>query len=487
MTEQQAPYHTRARQNGQHNGHDPITALQAGAEIENQYRTSAEILFAAILREPHIFAANAHKMHPYWWSETRYKRCAELLFRQFYSPAKQYSAYSVVLPGDGVTESHLLGIQNQHIDTPLDLSLDVFLPTYRRWVEYRASLLAQAGVSQGLEAETIRRNQDEYRQRSCAYIAQVEPDGAELNKWILTKIEGLEPEIVCKPSLQTLIKNRHLIGYEPGDYVIVMARPGMGKTHFVLDEIHNFAKAGARGIFVSLDMGRLQIQKRMVGKLTGVNPASSWFNLNDTEYQSLQTASEFLGNWPVTIIDTIRRLDELVSTIHAENYKDPIRWLVVDYLQQLQIPGIKNREQEVAQVSMALKHLGKVLGFPIIAVSQLSRAVETRGGSKRPMLSDLRESGQIEQDATVVIAPYRPEYYGILEDESGQNLAGKAEIIFLKNQRDGLYKPSLVGFDGIRGFYDLVTASPEFDPPPPSFQTVDFSAARPKDDQDIPF
>lgn len=483
MSETQAPY--RARQNGRHNGHDPITVLHAGTEIEHQYRTAAEILFAAILREPHIFAANAHKMHPYWWNDTRYKRCAELLFRQFYSPTKQYSAYSVILTGDGVTESHLLAIQNRHIDTPLDLALDVFLPTYRVWVEHRVSALTQSGIAQGLVAETIRRNQDEYRQRSCAYISQVEPDGAALEKWALEKIQGTEPEVLCKPSLQTLVQNRHLIGYEPGDFVIVMGRPGMGKTHFILDEINNFAKAGLRGVFVSLDMSRFQVQKRMVGKLTGVNPAANWFSITDAEIQAVQNAVEYLGNWPVVIIDTIRRLDELVSTIHAEHYNDAIKWLVVDYIQQVQIPGLKSRENEVSQVSMTLKHLGKVLGIPVICAAQMSRAVELRGGSKRPQLSDLRESGQLEQDATVVIAPYRPEYNGILENETGQSLVGKAEIIFLKNQRDGLYKPSLVGFDGIRGFYDIVAAQPEFESATSS--VVDFSASRRTIEADIPF
>lgn len=485
MSTDQAPY--SARKNGTRSHQDNFSSVHAGVEVEHQYRSAAEILFAAILREPHIFAANAHKMHPYWWRETRYKWNAELLFRQFYSPSKQYSAYSVVLPGDAVTEDGLLSIQSRHVDTPLELALDVFVPTYRRWVEYRASLLVQSGISQGLEAEKIRSDIDEYRQRSCAYLTQVEPDGAALEKWVSEKIQGIEPDCICKPALKTIIRNRHLTGYEPGDFVIIMGRPGMGKTHLLLDEIHNFSQAGARGVFISLDMSRLQIQKRMVGKLTGVNPASTWLNLNDKELSDLQSAVEGLAKWPVTIIDTVRRLDELVAMIHAEHYKEPINWIAVDYLQLIQCPDVKSREQEIAKVSMTLKHLGKVLNVPVIAAAQLSRAVETRGGSKRPQLSDLRDSGQIEQDATVVIAPYRAEYYGISEDENGNSTVGRAEIIFLKNQRDGLYKPSVVGFDGIRGFYDLESAAPEFDPTPTSYQTVDFSAMRPKDDADISF
>lgn len=487
MSETQAPYRRKHQ-----NGHDVSEHLNAGAEIEQQYRQSAEILLAAILREPHIFPAHAQKMHPCWWAETRYKRTSEMLFRQFYGPTKQYNAYSVVVPGDGVTENTLVEIQGRHADTPLELALEVFVPTYRLWVEHRAALLTRSGVSQGLEAEEIRRKADDYRMKSCAYIAHEEPDANRLRQWVEDKIDGREPECLCRPSLETLRRERHLLGYNGGDYVIVMGRPGMGKTHFVLDEINHFAKSGARGVFVSLDMSRFQVQKRMIGKLTGVNPASHWHELTEQEKRAIRNAVDYLEKWPVVILDTTCRLDELVSVLHAENYKEPIKWLVVDYLQQLEIPGIKIREQEVAQISRTLKHFGKVLDIPVIALSQLSRAVETRGGSKRPQMSDLRESGQIEQDATMVIAPFQYGYYGIVEDENGNSLVGKAEIIFLKNQQDGIRKPPVVGFDGIRGFYDIDEFAPRTFPHSSSdsaeqIQPIDFSNHRPTNEAEIPF
>ena len=116
--------------------------------------------------------------------------------------------------------------------------------------------------------------------------------------------------------------------------------------------------------------------------------------------------------------------------------------IVIDYLQLMTGDtggkGAGNREQEIAMISRSLKNLAKELDVPVIALSQLSRAVETRGGEKRPQLSDLRESGSIEQDADMVIFLYRPEYYGITEDEAGNSVAGIGEVILAKNRAGSL-------------------------------------------------
>ena len=170
--------------------------------------------------------------------------------------------------------------------------------------------------------------------------------------------------------------------------------------------------------------------------------------------------------------------------------------VIIDYLQLMSGGGNNkntNREQEISQISRALKGLAKELSVPVIALSQLSRAVEVRGGSKRPQLSDLRESGAIEQDADIVSFIYRPEYYQILEDESGQSLKGIAEIIIAKHRNGALDTVKLRFTDQFAKFSDL--GDPNFD----SFPTSDPFAApfepsnvitRPSkmnDDEDIPF
>ena len=174
-----------------------------------------------------------------------------------------------------------------------------------------------------------------------------------------------------------------------------------------------------------------------------------------------------------------------------------IQMVIIDYL-QLMSGGTDNqkgnREQEISSISRSLKGLAKELNVPVIALSQLSRAVETRGGTKRPQLSDLRESGAIEQDADIVSFIYRPEYYQILEDEEGQSLKGVAEIIVAKHRNGALSTVKLRFIDQYAKFSNL--DDPNFaDFPEDAFANpVDAAAAtiitRPSkmnDDEDIPF
>lgn len=489
MSEQTIHY-TRQNGNGKHAYAADI--FSAGAEIEAQYRTAAEVLFSAVMREPHLFAAYAHKMHPAWWRQTKYDKCAHSVFEQFYGPSKSYSAYTVCKPGGDVTDKDIFEIQGRHADTDMPAALEFFLPIYRQWVEFRAAQFAQHGIAQQWEAEQIRRTADEFRRDSMAYMTQPEHGNAKLIEWVTTKLSGNEVDHKCKPALKTLIWSGQKRAYEPGEFILIMARPGMGKTHFILDEIDNFARNGARGVFISMDMGKLQVQKRMIGKLTGINPAVTWVGLSDHEIQAIERATVYIDAWPVVIVEDTVNLSEIISLIHAENFKSPIDYVCIDYIQQIKTGEKRvNEEKEIGDVSGALKHLGKVLQIPILAVCQLSRAVETRGGSKRPQLSDLRGSGKLEQDATVVIAPYRAEYYGIMEDENGKSLQGRGEIIFLKNQNDGLFQPKIVGFDGIKGWYDIDQNPFEYHEQGktmPAIPVVDFSQARPNlDSTDIPF
>lgn len=148
--------------------------------------------------------------------------------------------------------------------------------------------------------------------------------------------------------------------------------------------------------------------------------------------------------------------------------------VVIDYLQLMQgdsSKGAGNREQEIASISRALKNLAKELNVPVIALSQLSRAVETRGGDKRPQLSDLRESGSIEQDADMVAFLYRPEYYGFTQDEAGNSVQGVGEVIVAKNRSGSLDTIQLrfIGkytkFADLDGFYGAASSpTPSFNP-----------------------
>ncbi len=229
-------------------------------------------------------------------------------------------------------------------------------------------------------------------------------------------------------------------GLQPSDLFILAARPGMGKTSFVLALARNAAMDAGKGVAIfSLEMSNLQLVQRLVSleaEIEGMKMRNG--KLEDYEWQQMHSAVERLSDAPIYIDDTPGiNIFELRAKARRLHMQHGISMVIIDYLQLMSGGGDNkggNREQEVSAISRALKGLAKELQVPVIALSQLSRAVETRGGTKRPQLSDLRESGSIEQDADMVGFIYRPEYYQIMEDEEGNSLKGIAELIIAKNR-----------------------------------------------------
>ena len=233
-------------------------------------------------------------------------------------------------------------------------------------------------------------------------------------------------------------------GWQPSDLIIVAARPGMGKTSFTLALARNAAVDFDKPIAVfSLEMSNVQLVQRLISMEAEIS-GSKLRNgqLEDYEWQQLQSAIEKMSEVPIYIDDTPGiNIFELRAKCRRMKMQHDIQMVIIDYLQLMSggpDSGKGNREQEISMISRSLKGLAKELNVPVIALSQLSRAVETRGGDKRPMLSDLRESGAIEQDADIVSFIYRPEYYSILEDEEGQSLKGIGEIIVAKHRNGAL-------------------------------------------------
>lgn len=229
-------------------------------------------------------------------------------------------------------------------------------------------------------------------------------------------------------------------GWQNSDLIIVAARPAMGKTAFVLSVAANAAYAFNKKVAVfSLEMSKMQLMKRLISSETEINSELlKSGKLDDWQRKQMMERSDRLHTDQLFIDDTAG-LSVLELKSKARRFKEKFGcdMIVVDYLQLMS--GMKdnnraNREQEIAHISRSLKGLAKDLDIPVIALSQLSRAVETRGGDKRPQLSDLRESGAIEQDADVVIFLHRPEYYGIMEDANGGSTAGYAEAIIAKHR-----------------------------------------------------
>ncbi|MEL6390287.1 MAG: replicative DNA helicase [Bacteroidota bacterium] len=245
-------------------------------------------------------------------------------------------------------------------------------------------------------------------------------------------------------------------GWQKSDLIIVAARPGMGKTAFTLSLAANAAKAEKGVAIFSLEMANTQLVQRLIAMDSSIDSHKLRNGqLAQTEWSRLNQSVDNMSEMPIFIDDTPAiNIFELRAKCRRLKQNHDIGLIVIDYLQLMTAaPNQKkgNREQEISSISRALKGLAKELDVPVIALSQLSRSVETRGGSKRPVLSDLRESGAIEQDADIVIFIYRPGYYEMDDDfDKPQDLA---EIIIAKHRNGSLdtvelrFVPQFVRFE----------------------------------------
>ena len=258
-------------------------------------------------------------------------------------------------------------------------------------------------------------------------------------------------------------------GWQPSDLIIIAARPGMGKTALTLTMARNIAvDSNIPVAFFSLEMSSVQLITRLISSETNLSSEKlrtgklekhEWEQLN-VKVKTLEKAPLFIDDTPSLSIFDLRAKARRLASQYG------IKMIMIDYLQLMTAGGSQkggNREQEISTISRNLKALAKELSIPVIALSQLSRAVETRGGSKRPLLSDLRESGAIEQDADIVSFIYRPEYYKIDEwdDDDRSPTEGQGEFIVAKHRNGGLENIRLK-FIGHLGKFDNLD---DFDTP----------------------
>ncbi len=251
-------------------------------------------------------------------------------------------------------------------------------------------------------------------------------------------------------------------GWQKSDMVIIAARPGMGKTAFIVSAMRNAAVDFKKPVAIfSLEMSSIQLVNRLISAEAELESDKiKKGNLQDYEWEQLIHKTAKLSEAPIFIDDTpALTILELRAKARKLVAQHGVELIIIDYLQLMSGDsgkgGSGNREQEIASISRSLKNIAKELNIPIIALSQLSRAVEVRGGDKKPMLSDLRESGSIEQDADMVLFLYRPEYYGINADEEGNSVQGVAEVIIAKHRNGSLDTVRLKFIGKFTKFCDL--------------------------------
>ncbi len=358
-----------------------------------------------------------------------------------------------------VTEELRKSSQLDEIGGPYYLSQLTMKVGSAAHVEYHAKIIAQKYIQReliGISSEIQRDSFDENIgvddlldnaqqkifelaegniRRETQHVSSVVKDAfAELQK-----AQDRDDGLSGVPSGYTAM-DRVTLGWQASDMIIVAARPSMGKTAFVLSMARNMTVEHKVPVaFFSLEMPAVQLVKRLLTSESGLesDKIRGGKKLQQYEWVQLETCIKNLVEAPLYIDDTpALSIFEFRAKARRLVMAHQIKLIIIDYLQLMSgPPEMKGlREQEVSAISRSLKAVAKELGVPIIALSQLNRSVETRGGNRRPQLSDLRESGAIEQDADLVLFIHRPEYYGITEDEQGNSLLGIAEIIIAKHR-----------------------------------------------------
>lgn len=255
--------------------------------------------------------------------------------------------------------------------------------------------------------------------------------------------------------------NDHFGGWQQNRVITIAGRPAMGKTTLCLNWCLSAAKNDNPVLIMSLEVSREMMILTLACIISGINTDKALKGeLSDEEFDKIVDAHSQITELPIYIIDNVYAIDEILSKARFYAKKHGVKMMMLDYLQLVSGRG-DTRHLQVESIMKGLKKLAKKTdaNLCIMNLSQLSRAVETRGGDKRPMLSDLKESGSIEEGSDIVGFIYRPEYYGILEDDEGQSLKGITELIFAKNKWGGIgtIKQRMVN----RNFVDLV--EPTFD------------------------
>ncbi len=373
-------------------------------------------------------------------------------------------------------------------------------------IEYHARIIAQKYIQRELiriSSEIQNRAFDEatdvddlldYSETELFNIAEgnIKKEAVKINNLIKEAIHQIEESgkrddhLSGVPSGFTRI-DRITSGWQKSDLIIIAARPSMGKTAFVLSMTRNIAVEHNRPVaFFSLEMSSLQLVNRLIVSETKL-PSERIRNgkLQDWEWEQLEFKIKNLVDAPIFIDDTPAiSIYELRAKCRRLKLQHDVGLIIIDYLQLMtgtaETRG--NREQEVSIISRSLKAISKELDIPIIALSQLNRAVETRGGTKRPQLSDLRESGAIEQDADMVLFIHRPEYYGFLEDEEGNSNIGIAEIIIAKHRNGRIGDVKLKFQSESASFVEMDEEVPVLETGSPSSITLGSKMNKDKDD-----
>lgn len=414
------------------------------------------VVLGALMIDKDAFSIVSEIIHPETFYEPRHQKIY-LAIRTLNMDDKPVDIMTVVeeLKHEGTLESvggaeYILELSSQvassaHIEYHAHILAQKFLA--RQLISF-ASRVETNAFDETLDVDMVMQNAEgELFEISQKNMKQ---DYTQIDPVIKTAVETIQKASANKggltgvPSGYTKLDEK-TSGWQPSDLVIIAGRPAMGKTSFALSIAKNIAVDHREPIaFFSLEMSNVQLVQRLISNVCEV-PGNKILNgqLTGDEWERLDKNLRQLTGAPIYVDDTPGlSIFELRTKARRLVREKHVKIIMIDYLQLMNANGMRfgNRQEEVSTISRSLKGLAKELNIPILALSQLNRTVENREGleGKRPQLSDLRESGAIEQDADLVLFVHRPEYYRIFKDEKGNDLHGKAQIIIAKHRKGGM-------------------------------------------------
>ncbi|ANZ95173.1 MULTISPECIES: replicative DNA helicase [Brochothrix] len=442
-----------------------------------QNNEAEQAIIGAIFIEPNALITAAEVLQP----EDFYRQAHQHIFRAMVMMNEQGKALDVVTVSETLTSQGLIediGGISYLTDLAVSVPTAANVGYYIEIVEEKALLrrlintATQIATSGFANEETVEALVDD-AERRILEVAQRKNVGQFKNitdvlSEAYDNIELLSNREGDITGLPTGFKelDRMTAGFQRNDLIIVAARPSVGKTAFALNIAQNTAiKTNETVAIFSLEMGASQLINRMLcaeGNIDAQNMRTG--KLNDEEWRKLALAISTLSSTNIFIDDSPGiRVNEIRSKCRRLKQEHGLGMIVIDYLQLIQGSGIgggENRQQEVSEISRTLKQLARELEVPVIALSQLSRGVEQRQ-DKRPMMSDIRESGSIEQDADIVAFLYREDYY---DREAADEDNGTIEIIIAKQRNGPVGTVQLAFVKEYNKFVDLVVRD---DMPPP--------------------
>ena len=450
-------------------------------EVQARYEASFEVLANRCLGEPYNF----HRIAPMLQSGllTSDLISAKIISACLHAFKKSdnYTPQGIGLMC-GLLPAQSVEMGQRDSEMGLIDAMEAFLLYQGQWAEINLSKHIETWIVRGLSSEEIQIEAARMRKDMGLSARLMSSDGKEgFEKRLLAAIDGIIHSFPVTPHLE---KERSFIQfYEPGDYIVVQALSGVGKTYEALSEIYHLSVKGVPSCCINLENTPENMQKRVWQM-----HSNTWFRPDlrgtDAQMQHYLRCWDEVKKMPFRSYNPGPELPAVLGAIRQDWHERGIQFAVIDYAQLMNIPGYRGmRNYELGEISAAFRALALELQIPVMALAQSKQDVDKRG-DKRPGLYDIKDCANFGQDATIVKSIYRPAYHDITQDEQGNDYpVGYAEHIIVKGRESGT-AVAKCSFDHIKGFYDAATQAQQ---QPAYTQPIDYTEARPKRDEEVNF